>query len=157
MSFVTIRNSRAALRRLARDRSGASALEMALVMPVLFLIMIGVIEIARYVFTLQSLRSVTAEAARLSMINSATKNTGVVISGGLITSCTASSAINVAATQKTPFIDNTTLTLCISNTTSSGQVTILVSAQYPFNSFLPRTSFLTTTLTDNTQIIYRNN
>lgn len=145
------------LRQLVRDRSGASALEMALVLPVFLTMMIGVLEIGRYIFTMEALRSITAEAARLSMIDPTKKSTGVVLSGGTISSCTVSSTLKVAAATKTPFIDTSSLTLCISNIVVDSKVTIIVSTQYPFTTLLPILSVMNTTLTDNTTLVYRNN
>lgn len=145
------------LRRLALDRAGASALEMALVLPAFLTMMIGVLEIGRYFFTLESLRSVTAEAARLSMIDPTQKSSGVVMSGNSITSCTASNSLSTAAAAKTPFIYPANLTLCISYTNASDQITIRVSTQYPFTTLLPILSVMNTTLTDNTALVYRIN
>lgn len=144
------------LRRLARDRRGASAMEMALIMPILFMLLIGTLEVGRYMFTLESLRSVTAEAARLSMVNAAILNTGIVPGGADITSCTASSTVNLAATRKTPFINSTSLTLCIERTGTT-DVTIRVLAQYPYTSFVPYLTAMNGTMTDRTLVIYRVN
>lgn len=155
-------NSWSALRRLARDRAGASALEMAMIMPVLFAMLIGVMELGRYVFTVQSLRTVTAEAARMAVVDRGSsgtvdQTTGNVVSGGAITSCTNSSSLSASATKKTPFINNSALTLCISNSSTSGFVTIQVNTQYPFNSPMPVVSFLNGTLSDSTTLQYRSN
>ncbi len=155
MLFAT--SNRGGLRRLARDRRGASALEMSLVMPMLLLLLIGIMELARYAFTAESIRTVTAEAARLAVLGSISSSAGLVLSGSTITSCTTDATVNASAAKRTPFINTATLTLCVSSSTTNGVTTVIVSAQYPFSSFLPATSFLSTTISDTTQLVFRSN
>jgi len=59
-----------AVRRLARDRRGATALEFAVIGTIFITLLLGVIELGRYYFTVQSLRTVAAEAARAYLIRS---------------------------------------------------------------------------------------
>ncbi|MGG5817310.1 TadE/TadG family type IV pilus assembly protein [Falsiroseomonas sp. HW251] len=55
--------------RLRRDRRGATAVEFAFVGSAFVLLVFGTIELARYYFTAQSLRTLSAEAARTSLIS----------------------------------------------------------------------------------------
>lgn len=61
--------SRRAL-RLGRDRRGATALEFAVIGTIFITLLLGVVELGRYYFTVQSLRTVAAEAARAYLIRS---------------------------------------------------------------------------------------
>lgn len=54
----------ALLRRLARDRSGASALEFGLLAPAMLLVMLGLIDLARVATARSALEAATIQAAR---------------------------------------------------------------------------------------------
>ena len=156
MSFVS--NSRSTRRRLASDRSGTATLEMALVLPILILFIIGTMEVGRYYFTLQALRTLTAEAARMAIIAPSMVSASGCTFGNADT-FTADS-VRVTAATKVPFLSSsgTDLGLCILRTAdSTGRITIVVTARYPFTSFLPRTSFLTSNIFDSTTLVYREN
>lgn len=56
------------LRRLRSDRKGASALEFALVLPVLILFIMGIAQMGMLYFSHAGLRNLVAEGARLAAI-----------------------------------------------------------------------------------------
>ena len=60
------------------QRSGASLVEFAFVAPVLLLVLIGVLEYARFLFTLQLLNNAAREGARYAAVNTSTLSTAAV-------------------------------------------------------------------------------
>ena len=114
-------------------------------LPFLFLLL-GTIELGRYFFTQQNLRTLAAESARAAMINSA--NVG----------CPPSNAVMATINQKTPFLNSSGLTVCITPATdSAGRKTINVTASYAFTTPVPFVSFLNGTVSDSTRLIYSPN
>jgi Flp pilus assembly protein TadG len=95
------------IRRLAGDRGGASAVEFALIIVPFTLVMFGVIEFGRLLWTLNALQETAIAGARCM--------------GVLNTACTASGAYN--STNATNFIEGTAsgwgVTLATSNITVS--------------------------------------
>jgi Flp pilus assembly pilin Flp len=57
---------RALLRRLRRDECGASVVEFALVVPILFLIVFGIVDFSRAFYTMSSLAAAVREGGRLA-------------------------------------------------------------------------------------------
>lgn len=57
------------LRRLRADRSGATAVELAIVLPVFLILLLGTISAAQLAWTLNSLHYAVEEAARCSAVN----------------------------------------------------------------------------------------
>ncbi|WP_237213601.1 TadE/TadG family type IV pilus assembly protein [Falsiroseomonas oryziterrae] len=55
---------------LAQDRRGATAVEFAVIGAIFLTLLLGVVELGRYYFTVQSLRTVAAEAARAYLVRS---------------------------------------------------------------------------------------
>ena len=65
---------RGALRRLsrrARGRRGAAAMEFALILPILLLILGGIVDFARAFFELQTMVNAASEGARMAIVPSA--------------------------------------------------------------------------------------
>jgi Flp pilus assembly protein TadG len=59
------------------DTRGAAILEFALVAPVLFAILLGLVEVGRMLYVRQALEYATVEAARYYMLNPTTANSTV--------------------------------------------------------------------------------
>lgn len=61
--------SRVSLRRVAADRSGATAIEFAILAPVLLMLLMGVVEFGRMLWAENALQYAVAEAARCMSID----------------------------------------------------------------------------------------
>ncbi|HYD70397.1 TadE/TadG family type IV pilus assembly protein, partial [Azospirillum sp.] len=59
-------------RRLLRDERGSVLIEFALVLPLFFAVLVAIIETATFFWTRNTLQFAAEEAARLSMVNTAT-------------------------------------------------------------------------------------
>ena len=59
-------------------RTAASLVEFAFVAPLLFLLLIGVLEYARFLFTLQLVNNAAREGARFAAVNTTTETTASV-------------------------------------------------------------------------------
>ena len=71
MAMRLLAGSRLRLSRLLASRSGATAVEMALLLPVLLSLLFGICEFGRAMWTQTSLQYAVEEAARCAAINSA--------------------------------------------------------------------------------------
>ena len=60
------------LTRFWRDRRGGAAIEFAILAPVLFTVMLGIVEMGRMFYVRQSLEYATEQAARYYMLNPTT-------------------------------------------------------------------------------------
>lgn len=105
-----------------RCQKGTTSLEFAIVGSVFFLMLFGTMEVGRLYFTQESLREVTAAAARLAMIDPS------------LNGC-VQPAEEVAA--MTPFLQPGSLTLCVTRNVSAGQTTLTIDAAYPFRPVIP--------------------
>ena len=56
--------------RLLRDQAGASAIEFALVVPILIALLIGICDFGRYAFTNASLHHASRQAVRMAIVRS---------------------------------------------------------------------------------------
>jgi Flp pilus assembly protein TadG len=65
------------LRGLRRDRRGSAAIEFAILAPVLFTVMLGIIEMGRMFYVRQALEYATEQAARYYMLNPTTDSGSV--------------------------------------------------------------------------------
>ena len=104
-----------------RCRKGTTSLEFAIIGSLFFMMLIGTIEVARLYFTQQSLREITAAAARQAMIDSS------------LSGCTRP-ATAVAA--MTPVLRPALLNLCVTRTTSAGLTTLTINATYPVSTVI---------------------
>jgi Flp pilus assembly protein TadG len=148
---------RASDRSLLRDRRGATALEFAFVGSAFVMLMLGVVELGRYYFTVQSVRLLAGEAARKAI----TQLNGTLVGGG------ACSTAAVTGTNGVTLVNNllsVTPLLRQANWTSDPVVTatcpgaagttgtVSVSLSYRFNfivSFLPAGNLA---ITDSTRL-----
>src|SRR3954447_12334315 len=91
--------------RLLNDRSGAVAVEFGIVGLVFFILLLGAVDLGRYQITMQSLRDISAEAARVALLDRA-QVASVIGSGGTATnkSDTALKAAVTSPTNVTPFL-----------------------------------------------------
>jgi TadE-like protein len=126
---------------LARNRTGASALEFALVVPLFVALMLGVVDLGRYLLTQHELDSLASATARAVVVNCGQAGSHY---GKLSGDC-ASSTYGLTDTQKhntAPFIYGTGQTpsigiSCGANTCpTAGHITITASLA-TFTFFLP--------------------
>jgi Flp pilus assembly protein TadG len=130
---------RFAISRRRLGRSGAAALEFALVGGAFFLMVLGAMDLGRYFMTLHSLHTVLGNAVRAALVDQ-------TFSG-----CPAT-ATQVAAAA--PLLQPSQITLCVARTSASGVNTITVTASYQFNFVLPNWVSSSGTLTDTTSVSY---
>lgn len=129
-------------RRWWLGRSGATALEYALVLPAFVLLMFGTIELGRYFFTAQLVQTIAAEAARVAVIDySKSDRTAGTDCANLSSLSTAQIAffetIKSTINAKTPFLNINNLGICINYSLASGVVTLRVRVEYPFSTVVP--------------------
>ena len=109
-------------------RRGVTSLEFALVGSLVLMLLLGASEAARYMMTLQSLRSVTGEAVRLVVLRgNANLNAGSA-------ACTGLSGSLSGAAARVAFLKAASLTATMSGCTtgSNGITTVRVTVSYPF-------------------------
>lgn len=123
-----------------RCRKGATSVEFAIVGGLFFTMLIGAMEAGRLFFTQESLREVTAAAARRAMVDSG------------LAGCIAPAA---AVAAMTPFLRPDALTLCVSRTVSAGQTTLTVNAAYPFRTVIPLLALDGNQLTDRMSVTFK--
>jgi Flp pilus assembly protein TadG len=129
--------------RTIRSRHGAAALEFALVGALLFCFLIGILEVGRYMITLEAVRTVTAEAVRVATLRgSANLNDGGV-------PCQSLSGSLAGAVDTGPILAPGSLTIGLSGcTTQGGMTSVTVTVTYPFTSAIPLIATSTRSLQD---------
>ena len=123
------------------DRTGASALEFALVVPLFIALMFGVVDLGRYLVTRQELDSLASATARAVVVNCGQAGSHA---GKLAGDCAAATygLTNTQKQQTAPFIYGTGQTPSISFSCgaspcpATGQITITASLS-SFTFFLP--------------------
>src|SRR5689334_22316838 len=142
--------------RPALGRSGTASLEFALVAIPFVLLMIAGMDLGRYFITQHSLRTLTSEAARATLVAcyGSTSASGCP----LPTSGAYPSEPSVVA--KVPFLVPSSVTWVTANQTapnaSTGERTISVTVTYPFNFILPAWTSLNVNspISESTQLTY---
>lgn len=143
-----MRSSASARRRRAgAAQRGATSLEFALVGTILVALLFGTIEISRYLFTLEALRTTAAEAVRVvTLRGSANMNGGVDPCTGL--SDGDLSGVPVRA----PFLNTGDLSIRISGcATNAGITTVNVTVNHPFSFVLSYFGTSLSTITETAQ------
>jgi Flp pilus assembly protein TadG len=126
---------RGAARRFLRARGGASAVEFALVIPPLFLLMAAVLEYGRLLWTREALQETAASAARCMGMTSSS-----CASGGAYSSANTTTYVkNVASTWGVPL---TAANITLNNSTTCAGVSApngfsSVSLTYTFQTVMP--------------------
>jgi len=153
---LLLASCRAALRRLFADRRGTTAIEFGFVGLIFFTLLLGAVDIGRYQFTVQSLRDISAEAARAALIDA--DNVAGQIANGTAATTETDAALKTAVTSPanlTPFLTPSKLTLVTARATAAnGVTTITVTATYPFQFVAPVLSGAPLTLSDSTAVSY---
>jgi Flp pilus assembly protein TadG len=118
--------------RVIAERRGASSLEFALICGPLMALVLGTIELSRYLITLTSVRTVAAEAARTATLRgSQNMNAGS-------SPCTNLGGTLAVAGARTPFLNPASLTVTMGGcATNAGVTTVTITVTYPFAFTLP--------------------
>lgn len=133
------------VRRLGRR--GGTTLEFALVSLAFLMMLFGTMEVGRYYFTSEAVRTVTAEAARKAMLDYRTSSPSA---------CPTSNNIKTYVTStvaRSPFLGSGQLSLtvsCVTSTNGWGSLRVVVS--YPFSSNVPWLS-VSTNITDESYMV----
>jgi Flp pilus assembly protein TadG len=114
-------------RRAIIGRRGASSLEFALIGVPLMALLLGTIELSRYLITLDSVRTVAMEAARAATLRgNQNMNAGSA-------PCTNLSGALAVAGARTPFLNPASLAVTMSGCATSGAITtVTITVTYPF-------------------------
>jgi Flp pilus assembly protein TadG len=130
-------------------RAGSTSLEFALVSVLLFTLMFGITDLARYFLAWHGLNTISSEAARVALTYHYANNSNWTFSCGAPTSGMAATVAAAA-----PFLKPDTLTLCVSPATAGGITTVSVTASYPFSFMMPGLSAANGTLSARTAISF---
>lgn len=132
MTRARIVNRMARLRWLSGDRTGAAAIEFALLAPLFFLIFFGVFQVAVYLQNYNAVQSLASDGARYVMVEYQKNNT---LSDEQIRSVVLGEAVN------SPYMLNTDqLTVNVQRPDDSridGTTEIEIALEYQLSDFLP--------------------
>ena len=132
MTRARIVNRMARLSWLSGDRTGAAAIEFALLAPLFFLIFFGVFQVAVYLQNYNAVQSLASDGARYVMVEYQKNNT---LSDEQIRSVVLGEAVN------SPYMLNTDqLTVNVARPDSSridGTTEIEIALEYQLSDFLP--------------------
>jgi Flp pilus assembly protein TadG len=131
--------------RSGRGNSGVASLELALVLVVFMVLLVGTFDLARYFYTVEAMTTLLADAGRYSMIRGST----AITKGGPIPidSWISDPLVTVGIP---PLLDPAQGTICIAYTESGtlavGVNTLQVTVIYPFTAMTPGLSALSETM-----------
>lgn len=102
------------LRAFLRDGTGAVAVELAIVLPVFLLMLLGIVEFGRMIWVQNTLHFAVEEATRFAVVNSGA----------------SSAAVQAYALGRLPGLDPATITMAV--TFSANDVTITANHTFAF-------------------------
>jgi hypothetical protein len=124
-------------------------LEFAAVALVLISLLLGAVEIGRYMFTLEALRTAVAEAARAVTV----RGSANLIAG--IAPCSGLSGELVGVDLRAPFLNPGALSLTASGcTTSAGITSVTIVLSHPFAFSVPFFGTAPPTMTESAQAVF---
>jgi TadE-like protein len=126
------------MRRLVRDKHGATALEFTMIALPFFFVMFGIIDVGRYAITMHSLRTLASTAARQVMISCYGPN---VIKSISPSSCTGDPLTDTQKQTAAPFLYIGGLTPTVT-VEVSGSTLVVTASQLAFSMLLPALSGL---------------
>lgn len=117
----------------SRSQEGAAAVEFAIVVPVLLLLLFGIIDFGRMLFVQVSLAAASHEGARASSLRPVTSGNASAVAAAVATAVaqTAPGAARLGALG-TATVSVATPTYC-----TSGQTVTTITAQSPFHWVMP--------------------
>lgn len=123
---------------------------MALVLASFLMMLMGGIELGRYLFTLESLQVLAETAGRYGVVNGwGTQSDACTAAGDLISNQSLPAGIAVP-----PFVDPQVTTLCVGTDLNDGVISVSVLATASFTSYIPGVTGLTGTLQAKSQYSY---
>lgn len=130
-------------------KRGTTSLEFALVGSLLMSLLLGSIEVSRYMFTLESMRVVVSEAVRLvTLQGSRNMNAGSA-------PCTNLSGPLDGAGAQTAFLNVALLTVAMSGcSTQAGITTVAVTVNYEFTFTVPLFGGTSRPLSETSQAVF---
>lgn len=111
------------LRRLAADQGGVAAIEFALIAPVFFALILSVIDISRYMWTLNTMQYAIDDAIRV----------------GVVQELTDEDIVSRVTTALTPVSGTSAVTVDVVSDVNS----VIVTATSNYQFFFPISSFVT--------------
>lgn len=131
------------IRHALRRRDGATALEFGLIGTIFCMLLLGGIEVGRYYYTYEAIRTIVAEAARQAQVNPSLS--GCAIGTAINSTVTARSSLNVAGLQ-----------VCFDRTltTNNSVSVVVVNATYNFAFVVPFFTNATRPMTETTRTVY---
>ena len=143
--------SRLSLGRCRRDRRGSISVEFAISGFAFCLLLLGAIDMGRYQITLQSLRQISEEAARVALVGVAANATN----GCSAVPSQSTLATTVTSPNRAPMLNPSSLTITASCSTNASNVnTVTVTATYPFTFISPLLPSGQRTLSDRAAISF---
>lgn len=118
----------------AKDRLGAAAVEMALVLPVFVTVILGIIEIGRAVMVGQLVTSAAHEAARAAVLDGSTNSSVSDVATSFLQSSAGVSAGNVTVTIS---VSSGSAGNQVANAAQNDLITVTVSVPFATVSYLP--------------------
>lgn len=119
------------LRRLVKSRDGSVLLETAVMITILLMLMFGIVDLGRALYTMNNLVSAVREGARTGAVSNVNPPDTVAIKNVVISRFTP---FTFGGPTPTAAMISTTLNGCVGGTCNS----VLVRIAYPFNWLLPR-------------------
>ena len=134
-------------RRAWLGRPGTSSIELAFILPAFLWLLLGTIDIARYLYTVQALVGLMGEAGRVAIMDSNF--------GNGLPPCSNNYWSQIATIA--PLLDANNVSLCVtpaSWSSGSGVITVTVSVSYPFTPYTPGLGALAGPITEATNYTY---
>ena len=137
---------RSPLRRASR-RSGAALVEFAIVIPIFFLLLFGIVEFGRAMMVSNMVVNASREAARMAILTGSTNSEVEQSAKSFLSQSLNVAASDVTATiSVTPAAGNPNPGNSLSSATSRDLVTVVVQVPFRKVSLLPPTFLKTATL-----------
>ena len=136
-------------RGLLLGNRGAASLEFAVVGSLLMSLLLGSMELGRYMFMLQALRTITADAARtVTLRGSANMN-------GALDPCTGLAGALAGVPVRAPFLNPGAVSITMSDCTTNGpDTTVKLTVTHPYGFAVPFFGAQPTLLTESSQALF---
>lgn len=133
------RNASALLRRLARDRRGASIIEMALALPLLTVMMLGLIDVATCYSAKMSIQQAAARSLERVQVNGASTDFTYVRAEAAAAADVPLSQVTVETWLECDHVkQGTSVQSCAANQVASKYVKVTINSSYaPYFAYSP--------------------
>jgi Flp pilus assembly protein TadG len=141
--------------RRGRERRGAVTVEMALILPVFFTVLLGIIEFGRAMMVAQLVTNAAREGARIGTLGGSSNSAVTQAIKDSLTSTTQVSPSDITATiTVTPYDGNPSPGNEIANCHSRDLITVVVKIPFAKVSYLPANYLKTSNLTGTSSMRY---